>query len=406
MAMPISKSVQEALQRASWIRQMFETGTRLKQEYGADQIFDFTLGNPHQPPPQQFIDQLRDIVNGPQEEIHRYMPNAGWPAVRNKISEELTARIGIPYTGDRIVMTVGAGGAINVLLKSILDPGDEVIILSPYFVEYLFYIANHGGKVVVVETTEDFGLDPAALAAAVTDRTRAVIINSPNNPTGRVYSSSELEAFCSELRQQAKRISHPIYLVSDEPYRKILYPGFECPEVPIHYDDTVVITSHSKDLGLAGDRIGYLAISSKAADSEAVAEACTFSNRTLGFVNAPSLFQLAIAECQRISVDLSEYTRNRELLYNHLLNLGFDCSVPGGAFFLFPRSPIEDEVAFTNHLTEERILVVPGRGFGRSGYFRISFAIPTETVERSLEAWERIASCYPQLEDRREKETK
>lgn len=404
VAVPISKSVQEALKRASWIRQMFEQGTRLKEEFGKDGIFDFTLGNPHTAPPQEFVDQLRALANGPQDEIHRYMPNAGWPHVREKIAAELTTRTEIPYSGDRIVMTVGAGGALNVLLKSLLDPGDEVIILSPYFVEYLFYIANHGGNTVVVQTTEDFGLDAEALASAITERTRAVIINSPNNPTGRVYSSEELQAFCTVLKEQSERISHPIYLISDEPYRKILYPGFECPEIPTLYDDTIVITSHSKDLGLAGERIGYLAISSKATDSAEIAEACTFSNRTLGFVNAPSFFQLAIADCQGISVDLKEYTRNRELLFNHLINLGFECSIPGGAFFLFPASPIEDEVAFTNHLMEERILVVPGRGFGRSGYIRISYAIASETIERSLDAWERIASCYPQLEDRREKE--
>jgi len=394
--MPISREIAEALERSSWIRRMFEEGARLRREHGSDAVFDFSLGNPILPPPEVVLDRMRRLVD--RDGVHRYMPNAGWPEVRAKIAAHLENRIGLPYRAEHLVMTVGAGGALNVFFRAILDPGDEVIVLSPYFVEYGFYVANARGVLVEVPTTEDFGPPSAErLLAAITPRTRAVVINFPNNPTGRVYSAEELGRLCEALREGSRQIGVPIALVTDEPYRKIIYDGFECPEVPPAYDYTVLITSHSKDLGLAGDRIGYLAISPKAPEAEAVAGACTFCNRTLGFVNAPSLMQLAVADCQDLPVDLTLYRENRQLLLDHLGELGFSISPPGGAFYLFPRSPIEDEVAFVQRLLQERILVVPGRGFGTPGYFRISYAVPRETVEGSLDAWTRVAREFPQL---------
>ncbi len=376
---------------------MFEEGNRLKQIHGDDKVYDFTLGNPHLPPPESFVKRLRELVNGSQEEIHRYMPNSGWPEVRDKIALNLAARTQLPWTGSHVVMTVGAGGGLNIALKTLLNPGDEVIVLSPYFVEYLFYIQNHGGVAVDCPTTADFCPDPQQLLSKVTERTRAVIINSPNNPTGRVYSEDELQAFCQALKEASNRVGNPIYLISDEPYRKVTYDGVTCPEVSQYYDDTIIITSHSKDLGLAGDRIGYLAVQPAAADLADVIAGCTFCNRTLGFVNAPSLFQLAVADCQDDSVDLTEYARNRQILCQHLKKLGFDFEVPQGAFFLFPRSPGGDDLKFIELAMEQRILVVPGGGFGRPGHFRLSFAVPEEMVGHSLSAWERLATACPTL---------
>ncbi|MEC9476885.1 MAG: pyridoxal phosphate-dependent aminotransferase [Planctomycetota bacterium] len=395
--MPISKALSDSLSRSSWIRKMFEEGNRLKSIHGEDEVFDFTLGNPHLAPPQQLIDRLRELTNGPQEEIHRYMPNAGWPEVREKIADDLKRRNPLPWSGSHIVMTVGAGGALNILLKTLLNPGDEVIILSPYFVEYIFYIQNHGGIVVDCPTNENFCPEPEALLSKITNRTRAVIINSPNNPTGRVYNEVELTQFSEGLREASSRIGHPIYLISDEPYRKITYGNVVCPEIVNFYDDTVVITSHSKDLGLAGDRIGYLAVSPKAADCPDIVAGCTFSNRTLGFVNAPSILQLAIADCQEVTVDCEEYARNLQVLSAQLEQLGFDFIQPGGAFFLFPTAPGNDDVEFVQTAMEEKILVVPGSGFGRAGHFRLSFAIPEELVTKSLPAWERLAERCPTL---------
>lgn len=390
--MPISRSVAEALERSSWIRRMFEEGARLRREHG-DEVYDFALGNPILSPPRALLDRMKELVD--EEGVHRYMPNAGWPEVREKIARSLEGRTGLPYRAEHVMMSVGAGGALNVFFRATLDPGDEVIVLSPYFVEYLFYIQNAGGVTVEVPTTEDFGPPPVErLLEAVTERTRAIVINYPNNPTGRIYTTAEMETFAAALRTASEKCGRSITLITDEPYRKIVYSGFECPEVPPFYDDTVLITSHSKDLGLAGDRIGYLAISPRAVEPDALAAACTFCNRTLGFVNAPSLFQLAIADFQDHSVDITPYRENRELILGHLVELGFQVQPPGGAFYLFPKSPIPDEVAFVQHIVKERLLVVPGRGFGTPGHFRISYAVPRETIEGSLPAWTRVAQEF------------
>ena len=395
--MPIAREVKDALGRSSWIRRMFEEGNRLKAEHGAENVVDFSLGNPDLAPPPAFVERLRELTAGEPGDMHRYMPNAGWPEVREKIATHLRHRTGIDYAGQNVLMTVGAGGGLNVALRTLLDPGDEVVILAPYFVEYVFYIANHRGKTVIAETDESFAPDPEDLAAKINERTRAVIINSPNNPTGRVYTAAELPPVAAVPDQKSREFDRPIYLITDEPYRRIVYTGFECPEVPPIYPHTILITSHSKDLGLAGERIGILAVSPDAADADELLDGCTFANRTLGFVNAPSLFQLAVADCQDATVDIATYESRRNLLMPHLRQLGFDLEEPGGAFYLFPRSPIEDETQFVRRLMAERILVVPGRGFGRPGYFRVSFAIPTAVLERSLPAWERVAAEYPQL---------
>jgi len=369
---------------------MFEEGNRLKAQFGEEAVFDFSLGNPHLPPPDGFVDRLREIVNGPQDLIHRYMPNAGWPQVREKIAADLRRRDGMEWKGSDVIMTVGAGGALNIFLKTVLNPGDEVVILSPYFVEYLFYIKNHGGKVVDCPTREDFSPDPEALLACVTERTRAVIINSPNNPTGRVYSADEIEEFARALEKASAVTGQPIYLVSDEPYRKVTYDGVTCPEIQSHYSHTIVITSHSKDLGLAGDRIGYLAVSPQIPQREELVAGASFANRTLGFVNAPSLLQLAVADCQEIAVDCQEYAENRRLLIDHFESIGFEFVRPDGAFFLFPKTLGMDDVEFVREALKEKILVVPGSGFGRPGHFRLSYAVPQRQIKGSLGAWEKL----------------
>ena len=369
---------------------MFEEGNRLKAEFGEEAVFDFSLGNPHLPPPAGFIDRLREIANGPQDTIHRYMPNAGWPDVREKIAQDLRQRDGMEWQGSDVIMTVGAGGALNIFLKAILNPGDEVIVLSPYFVEYVFYIRNHGGEIVECPTKEDFAPDPQALLDCVTEKTRAVIINSPNNPTGRVYTTEEVEIFARALEEASQRQGQPIFLVTDEPYKKVTYDGVTCPEIQSHYSHTVVITSHSKDLGLAGDRIGYMAVSPEIPDRQELVAGATFANRTLGFVNAPSLLQLAVADCQDLAVDTTEYAENRRLLMDHFEAIGLEFVRPDGAFFLFPKSLGMDDVDFVREALKENTLVVPGSGFGRKGHFRLSYAVSRKQVENSLPAWERL----------------
>ncbi|OUU22822.1 MAG: aspartate aminotransferase [Planctomycetia bacterium TMED53] len=388
--MLISSEIQESLQKSSWIRQMFEEGNRLKAEFGEESVFDFSLGNPHLPPPDGFVDRLREIVNGPQDTIHRYMPNAGWPEVREKIAADLKRRDGNDWKGSDVIMTVGAGGALNVFLKAVLNPGDEVIVLSPYFVEYVFYVANHGGKIVECPTSEDFAPDPEALLSCVTERTRAVIINSPNNPTGRVYTTEEIQIFAEAMETASERIGQPIYLVTDEPYKKVTYDGVTCPEIQSHYSHTVVITSHSKDLGLAGDRIGYMAASPNIPQRQELIAGASFANRTLGFVNAPSLLQLAVADCQELAVDCREYAENRRLLIDHFEAIGLEFVRPDGAFFLFPKTLGMDDVEFVREALKEKILVVPGSGFGRAGHFRLSYAVPQSQITGSLPAWERL----------------
>ncbi|MFN0059445.1 MAG: pyridoxal phosphate-dependent aminotransferase [Planctomycetota bacterium] len=392
--MPISNKVKNSLGQSSWIRRMFEEGARLKQQFGADQVYDFTLGNPDLPPPREFDARLRALINAPPTDLHRYMPNAGWPEVRAKIAAAFVRRTGLAYQAGHVVMTVGAGGGLNVCIKALLDPGDEIILLTPYFVEYLFYADNHAARAVVVPTTSDFGLDVDAIEQAITERTRAIIVNSPNNPTGRIYRHNELAKLAAALETANERYGRPIYLIADEPYRKIVYEDCVCPEVPPLYDHTIVVTSHSKDLGLAGERIGMLVVSPRAADATEIVDACTFANRTLGFVNAPSLFQLAVADCQDVTVDVATYQARRDLLVTHLSSLGFDVPVPGGAFYLFPRSPEPDEIAFTRRLLHRRILVVPSCGFGCSGHVRISYAVDTKTIERSLPIWTEVAAEY------------
>jgi aspartate aminotransferase len=374
---------------SSWIRKMFEEGARLKAQFGADQVFDFSLGNPDLPPPPQFTQALANLVRDEQPGCHAYMPNSGWPEVRTAVAARLAQEQGAPITAGDILMTCGAAGALNVVMKALLDPGDEVIIISPYFVEYTFYIDNHGGIAKIVPTDEEFNLDLAAIEVALTEKTKAVLINSPNNPTGQVYSAESLAALGRLLEAAAK----PVCLIADEPYRKIIYDGAETPSAMAATVNSIVVSSYSKDLSLPGERIGYLAVHPDMPDKAALLNALTLANRILGFVNAPALMQRAVARLQEVSVDMSVYARRRELFCRVLDEAGFTYVRPKGAFYLFPKTPLDD-VEFCKLLLEERILAVPGRGFGRPGHIRLAFCVDEAVIAKAAEGFKRVmAAC-------------
>ena len=370
---------------SSWIRKMFEEGSRMKAQFGAENVFDFSLGNPDLPPPPQFAQVLADLAQNERPGCHAYMPNSGWPEVRAAVASRLAQEQGAPITAGDILMTCGAAGALNVVMKALLDPGDEVIIISPYFVEYTFYIDNHGGVAKIVPADKEFNLDLAAVAAALSEKTKAVLINSPNNPTGQVYSAESLAALGRLLEAAAK----PVCLIADEPYRKIIYDGAETPSAMAATVNSIVVSSYSKDLSLPGERIGYLAVHPDMPDKAALLNALTLANRILGFVNAPALMQRAVARLQEVSVDMSVYARRRELFCRILDEAGFEYVRPKGAFYLFPKTPIDD-VEFCQLLLEERILAVPGRGFGRPGHIRLAFCVDEAVIAKAAAGFKRV----------------
>lgn len=390
--MGISERVASYLEKGSWIRKMFEEGARLKAQFGEQNVYDFSLGNPPEEPPREFLEEIRSLLDRPG--IHRYMPNAGFPEVREAVARSVAAESGLAVEAQHVVMTVGAGGALNVALKALLDPGEEVVLVAPFFVEYRFYVDNHGGESVVVSSSEDFSLDLEALARAINQRTKAVILNSPNNPTGVVYSEEQIRALGELLREKGKALGRDIYLLSDEPYRRLLYDGISFPHVFRHVDNAVIATSHSKDLALAGERIGYLVASPRCADLERLMAAMVFANRTLGFVNAPAMMQLAVASLQGVSIDIASYQRRRDRLYELLTGVGFQTMKPQGAFYLFPRSPIANDITFVQAAQRRHILVAPGTGFGWPGHFRIAYSVPMDMIERSVPAWEALAGEF------------
>jgi aspartate aminotransferase len=383
--MPISKTIAQQLDNASWIRRMFEEGVRMKRERGADAVFDFSLGNPDVEPPPAVLDALRRVVAGNLPGSHGYMPNPGYAEVREAVANKLRRETGLGFTGEDVFMTVGSAGACNVILKSILDPGDEVLVLAPYFAEYQFYIANHGGRMVPVETDAAFLPDVEKIAEAITPRTRALILNTPNNPTGRVYPESVLR----DLDEMLRRAGQPITVISDEPYKSFVYDGQRQPEVASSIANTAICNSWSKSLGLAGERIGYLALSPRLGDGATLRSACAFSNRILGFVNAPAIWQKVMLESLDETIDPAIYEHRRNVLCDALEAIGYEVRRPEGAFYVFLKTPIPDDIAFTRRLAEEGVLAVPGTGFGRSGYIRLSLTIPLEKIERSIGGFER-----------------
>jgi len=391
--MPISKKMAAAAAGASMVRKMFEEGGKMKAQFGPDNVFDFSIGNPDVPPPPAFKETLLRLIQEDRPGLHGYMPNAGWPQAREQVAAFLTRDQGQglnnPFTANHIIMTVGASGALNIILKAIMDPGDEVVTQRPYFMEYNVYADNFNGKLVAADPGPDFRLNVEGLQAKITPATRAVIVNSPHNPTGVIYQAEELAALGRVLDEAGKKHGRPIYLLSDEPYRKLAYGGATVPSVFPAYRHSVVCTSYSKDMSLPGERIGYAAINPDMPDSGALFDAMTMANRILGFVSAPSLAQLAVGELQGTSVDIGLYEKRRDLFVAGLKKIGYDLTVPGGAFYLFPRSPIEDDTAFVDLLKEEKILTVPGRGFSMPGYFRICYCVPVKAIENSLPGFAR-----------------
>jgi aspartate aminotransferase len=392
--MTIAAKVQTFLQRASWIRKMFEEGAQLKARYGAENVFDFSLGNPNLEPPARFKQVLVDMAKAPGPGHHSYMPNIGYPAVRQAVAEFVSSEQGLEITADEVIMTCGAAGALNVILRAILDPGDEVITPAPYFVEYGFYADNHGGILKTVPTKSDFTLDLQAIRAALTPKTKAVLINSPNNPSGQIYSKESLLQLGSLLAEEGRRLNRTLYLVSDEPYRKITFDGVKVPSIFSCYAESMIVTSYSKDLSIPGERIGFLAVNPQVTYKEDLLAGMALANRILGYVNAPALMQRTIQSLQGICVDSAIYEQKRNLLCDGLSECGYEFVKPRGAFYLFPKSPVPDDVAFVKALQEELILTVPGSGFGAPGYFRIAFCVDDDTIRRALPGFERVLKRF------------
>lgn len=383
--MPVSDKVSLFVEQGGWIRRMFEAGIALKAQYGDANVFDLSLGNPVVEPPPEFHQELRRLAENPVKGMHRYMPNNGYVETRQSVADDLSAETGMAFSANDIVMTCGAAAALNVVLKTILNPGEEVILLSPYFVEYGYYVDNHNGVAVVVPTDEDFQPDLAAIESAITPRTRALILNSPNNPSGVIYSAECLQALGDLLDRKQREHGTEIFIISDEPYRRIIYDGLTYPQVFPHYEQTIVVNSHAKDLALPGERIGYVAVNPQYAGREELAGGLTFCNRILGFVNAPALMQHVVRGLQGVSVDVADYQRKRDFLYTQLTEMGYSVTKPQGAFYLFPKSPVEDDTEFVNALQERLVLAVPGRGFGTPGYFRISYCLDDWVLEGAMD---------------------
>jgi aspartate aminotransferase len=392
--MAISKKVKDALNNASWVRRMFEEGEQLKRIYGEENVYDFSLGNPNLEPPASLKRALKALADSPIPGMHRYMPNPGYSDTRRAIAEYLKEESGLPFDEKHVVMTVGAAGGLNVVLKAILDEGEEVIVPSPYFMEFKFYIENFGGEIRLVETNSDFSLKLSEIEKAMGAKTKAILINSPNNPTGAVYDQASLEELGKLLKKKSQELGKTLYLITDEAYRRIVFDQIQLPIAFRHYPHTIRVTSHSKDLSLPGERIGYIAVNPLCGEVDELISAIVFANRILGFVNAPALMQRLVAPLQKNSVNVREYEEKRDFFYNSLTAFGYEVVKPQGAFYFFPKAPVEDDVAFVKELQSKRILTVPGRGFGKPGYFRIAYAVERKVIEGSLPGFKEVAEKY------------
>jgi aspartate aminotransferase len=391
--MPISERVKKSLEQGSWIRKMFEEGAILKQKYGEENVFDLTLGNPVMEPPPEFHQEMKKLANNPLPGMHRYMENAGYAETRTAVAEQLSLEAGITFNKDDIIMTCGAAGALNVVLKTILNREDEVIIFAPYFAEFINYIENHDGIARVLPTDEQFMPRLDVLESAIGTKTRAVLINSPNNPSGAVYSAEFLHQLGELLNISSEKFGKQILLINDEAYSNLVYDGLTFPQVWSHYQQTVVVTSHSKDLALPGERIGYIAVHPEINNQKELIDGFIHCNRILGFVNAPALIQRLVRHLQAVSVSVPEYQRKRDLLYANLTRMGYSIIKPRGAFYMFPKSPIED-VDFVRELHSHRVLIVPGIGFGSPGHFRISYCTDDRTLEGSMIVFQKVAQKF------------
>jgi aspartate aminotransferase len=389
----VSRDIIEQMEQGNFIRKAFEEGLALKKKYGDDKVFDLSLGNPILEPPAEFHRELKKLLNDPCAGMHRYMLNAGYPEVRAEIAQYLAEETGLPFTQNEIIMSVGAGGALNLVLKALLNREDEVIVFAPYFPEYLLYIASHQGVARIVPTDDHFIPDFKALEKAITSRTRVILVNSPNNPTGVVYDEKTWKKLGEVVRAQETRFDSRIFIMNDEPYRKLNYTTRKFPYCFAFHPRTIAVTSHSKDLSIPGERIGYVAINPQGNVGGELGTAVGFCNRALGVVNAPGLMQRVAGKLQRAPVNVEAYKKKRDFIYKHLLAMGYSMVKPDGAFYLFPKSPVDD-LKFCDELRQQRVLVVPGIAFGTPGYFRIAYCVEDWVLEGSLPGFRSAAKKY------------
>jgi len=383
------------MELGSWIRRMFDEGTAMRKKFGAENVFDLSLGNPIMEPPPEFKRELKRLADNPFPGMHGYMAHAGYPETRAAVAAQLTKETGIKLTENDIIMSVGAAGAINVALKTILDPGDEVILFLPWFVDYFNYVENHDGVVKLVPTDENFMPRLDELEKSIGPRTKAVLINSPNNPTGVVYSESLMTQMGEVLRKKEAEYGTNIFIVSDEPYKKIIYDGLKYPSPLNVHRHSIIATSHSKDLSLPGERIGFIALHPESSHHDEMITGFVFCTRVLGFINAPAFMQNVVRHLQDVTIPVSEYQRHRDFIYGNLVEMGYTVNKPQGAFYIFPRCPIEDDVAFVHELQQEHhVLTVPGVAFGTPGYFRLVYCVDDRTLECSMPGLEALAKKY------------
>ncbi|MGD0779464.1 MAG: pyridoxal phosphate-dependent aminotransferase [Dehalococcoidales bacterium] len=393
--MSVSEKVKKGMELGSWIRRMFEEGIAMKKQFGEENIYDLSLGNPVMEPPPEFKRELKRLANHPYKGMHGYMVNAGYPETRAAVAAQLTKETGIKLTENDIIMSVGAAGAINVALKTILDPGDEVIVFIPWFVDYFNYIQNHDGVVKPLPTDEDFMPRLDVLEKNIGPRTKALLINSPNNPTGVVYSADLMTKISDILRKKEKEYGTEIFLINDEPYKKIIYDGVKYASPLNFHRHSIIATSHSKDLSIAGERIGYMALHPDCEQHDDMIKGFVFCTRVLGFINAPAFMQNVVTKIQDVTIPVSEYQRHRDFIYNNLVRMGYTVNKPQGAFYIFPRCPIEDDVAFVHELQHEHhVLTVPGVAFGVHGYFRLVYCVDDALLEKSMPGLEKIAKKF------------
>lgn len=381
--MAIAGHIKESIEKSSWIRKMFEEGIKLKAQFGEENVFDFSLGNPDLDPPEKFFEVLKGFAQKPVKGAHGYMPNAGYPSVCKAIAAKVSADEGITVPAENIIMTCGAAGGLNTVLKAILNPGDEVVVTKPYFVEYNFYITNHNGVARLADSYPDFSLNIDNIQKAITGKTRAVLINSPNNPTGRVYPEQQINDLSNMLEGLRKK-GQIIYLVSDEPYKEIVYDNVKVPAILSRYSQSIVVNSYSKSLSIPGERIGFIAVNPSCDSIEQLMAGMILCNRILGYVNAPALMQRIVAELTDVTVDITPYKKRRDLLAGGLSGAGYSFPMPEGAFYIFCKSPIADDIKFVRHLQKFNILAVPGTGFGGPGYFRMAYCVPEDVIQRSI----------------------
>jgi aspartate aminotransferase len=388
--MAISDKVRNGMVVGSFIRKMFEEGMALKKIYGNDNVFDLTIGNPIMEPPKAFKQELINLANHPRPGMHRYMENAGYAETRAAVAKQLARDTSINFTQNEIIMTIGTAGALNSAFKALLNPNEEIITFAPYFFEYNSFAENHCGTIKVLPSDENFTPNFEALESAINVKTKAIIINSPNNPTGIVYTDQVLKQLAETVNRASARLSQRIYIISDDVYSKLYFDGPKCPRIISYYPHSIVVTSFSKDLSLPGERIGYAAVHPECENAREVVDAIIYSNRVLGYINAPALMQLAIRTLQDVSVSIADYKNKRDFLYDNLTKMGYQITRPQGAFYIFPKSPIKDDLTFVNELKKLKVLVVPGTAFSAPGYFRISYCLDDKTLEGSLPGFQQI----------------